>query len=393
MGKPIVYCSQCGAGLREASNERVVQVEGKIFCTKCRPGLPTETPKAFRRDDLPRPPSRGGSGTRKIPHVHDTPRSFAMRSAPSRSPLLAIAVGISVFLLVLVIAVASSKGRRPAPPPAPPPPPPPTRAVAPRPVVPLPTPPPPPEPKADYARELAELDGQVAALQAKEEFKRGVDLLEAARKRRSGPEWTEPVDRRIRDLNAHAMARFSSLLEESLKAPPEMQREARRRIEAWGRPDFVEELDRRIAAAAADRPWEKIFDGTSNDFLGRLSKESWIVANGGLEQRGADNAAQTAREFADGEFRIRFVVFGPTNTFFNARQGGDGNYRLGWGALKPFVREGQPHEVVMTMRGPGVTATIDGQPVEVTPEGKGSARGRLQFNGSNMRVLSIEYRP
>ena len=388
MGKPIVYCSQCGAGLREASNDRIVHLAGRVFCARCRPAMPEETPKAFRRDDPPRPPSRGGSGTRRVPHVHETPRSFAMRQGRRGSPLLPIFIGITALVLVLIIALASAKPRRPAPPP---PPPPPTRAVAPRPFVPLPTPP--PAGAEDFGRELAELDGQLAALEAKEEYRGGIDFLEAARKRRSAPDWTEPIDRRMRDLNARAMARFASLLDEAVKAAPERQREIRRRIGGWGRADFVEELDRRVAAAVVDRPWEKIFDGTSNAFLSRTSKDSWIVVNGGLEHRGVDNAGQSQRDFADGELRIRFVVLGATNTFFNVRQGGDGNYRLGWGVLRDVVREGQEHVVVITMRGPAVTATFDDRPIGITPEGKGSASGRLQFNGQNMRILSIEYRP
>lgn len=394
MGKPIVYCSACGAGLREATHDRVVQVEGKIFCAKCRPAMPAETPKAFRRDDPPRPASRGGSGTRRVPHVHETPRSFAMRQASPRSPLLAIAVGVSAFLLVLIVAVASSRNRRSAAPPAPPPPPP--RAVAPRPVVPPPPPLPPPVIKEDYTRELAELDAQVGAFRAKEEFRSGVDLLEAARKRRSTPEWTEPIDRRIRDLNAAAMTLFTGVRDEALKAPAFRQRELRRRVEGWGRPEFVEELDRRIAAAAADRPWEKLFDGTSNGFLNRVSKESWVVKDGALEHQGEDDAAQTAREFGDGEFRIRFTIEDPTNLFFCVRQGGErpGSFRVGWAALKRHLRPGQEQVVVVVMRGPEVTATIDGEPVEATPEGERPLRGRLQFNGARrLRILSIEYRP
>lgn len=392
MGKPIVYCSQCGAGLREASNDRIVHLGGRIFCTKCRPAMPEETPKAFRRDDLPRPPSRGGSGTRRVPHVHETPRAFAMRASRRGSPMLFILVALSALVLVLVVALATAKPRRSAAaPPTTPPPPPPARAAVPRPVVPLPKPP----PAEDVGKELAEIDGQVAALEAKEAYGGGVDFLEAARKRRSGPAWTEPIDRRIRDLNARAMARFASITEEILKEAPARQSELRRRLEGWGRPDFVEELDRRIAAAHAARPWEKIFDGTSNDFLTSSSRDSWVVVNGGLEHRGADNAGQTTREFADGELRIRFAVVGPTsNVFFNARQGARGNYRLAWPALRGWVREGQEHVVVMTMRGPVVSATLDGRPVEVTPEKEPVPSGRFQFNGDGgLRILSIEYRP
>ncbi|HYE97279.1 MAG TPA: hypothetical protein VEJ18_00145 [Planctomycetota bacterium] len=394
MGKPIVYCSTCGAGLREATHDRVVQLEGKIFCAKCRPAMPAETPKPFRRDDPPRPASRGGSGTRRVPHVHETPRSFAMRQASPRSPLLAIAVGVSAFLLVLIVAAASARSRRPPAPPAPPPPPPP-RAVAPRPVVPLPPPPAPPETKEDHARELAELDAQTAALEGQEEFKGGIDFLEAARKRKSTPDWTEAIDQRMRDFNARAMARFSALAEEALKAPPERVAEIRRKIQKWGRPDFVEELERRLDAG---RPWEKVFDGTSNEFLRRLSKECWKVRDGVLVNEGPEDAAQTARQFKDGELRIRFAVDEPQNVFFCVRQGGDAPgsaYKIDWSVLKRMIRPGQPHELVIVFRGEAVSATLDGRPVAIVLEGKKKPTvGGLQFNGrERVRVFAIEYRP
>ncbi|HYF00126.1 MAG TPA: LamG domain-containing protein [Planctomycetota bacterium] len=139
MGRPIVYCSECGTSLREADFERgkASLYQDRPYCSGCRPV-----------QGAPRPPAASKVTSNRIPVVR-TPKPFAAPRPRPRSPWpwilgLGAAAGVVAVLawaLSPASAPAPTADRRPSPPrPAPRPLPEPPRPPA---VV-----PPPPAPAA-----------------------------------------------------------------------------------------------------------------------------------------------------------------------------------------------------------------------------------------------------
>jgi len=124
------------------------------------------------------------------------------------------------------------------------------------------------------------------------------------------------------------------------------------------------------------------------------ARNDWPVKDGYLTNRqGVDNAAQTKEEFGDGEVRIRFEARGNSALWFNIRQQGATGYSVDLKAI-PDLQNQKEHELLFTLRGPSVTAAVDGKPIPVTPNGT-PLKGMLQFNCSvdgTLRIKSLEYR-
>ncbi|HXX92403.1 MAG TPA: LamG domain-containing protein [Planctomycetota bacterium] len=145
--------------------------------------------------------------------------------------------------------------------------------------------------------------------------------------------------------------------------------------------------------SAAERPWRALFDGQTLQVLNPQCHNAWKV-EGGAIVRTANNAAQSAEEFGDGEIRFRFEGTGLEACFFRVRQGSEGGFAVTWDAPSFAPLSGKPHDLVFTQTGDQVTATLDGSPMAVTAQGKARS-GRFQFNavgGTSFRVLSIDVR-
>jgi len=144
--------------------------------------------------------------------------------------------------------------------------------------------------------------------------------------------------------------------------------------------------------AGAERPWRALFDGRTLGVLNPQSHGNWKVEGGAIVKSGSD-AAQSAEEFGDGEIRIRFEGTGLDSCYFKVRQGGEGGVGVVFNTNSFLPLAGSPHDLVFTLSGERVAATLDGSPVAVVAEGK-PLRGRLQFNatGSTLRVLKIDVR-
>jgi hypothetical protein len=112
-------------------------------------------------------------------------------------------------------------------------------------------------------------------------------------------------------------------------------------------------------------------------------------------QRGrVDNAAQTNEEFGDGELRILLESRGNSNLWFQVRQaGGATGYYVNLRQLGELMNQ-KEHELIFTLRGPTVTATIDGKSSPVQCNGV-STKGVLQWNCStdgSLRIKSLDFR-
>lgn len=109
MGRPIVYCSDCGRSLREDDFNKGLagNFDNRPFCSTCRTVAP--------------PPS-----TSRNPAISSTrtPKPFAAAPPPAKkSPALLIAASVCGAALVILLVGVSMGGDRPLPPPPPPPPP------------------------------------------------------------------------------------------------------------------------------------------------------------------------------------------------------------------------------------------------------------------------------
>lgn len=378
MGKPIVYCSTCGSGLREggSAKERIYRSGEMVYCERCRPA------DAQAESSISQ---RGAISQSRLPRM-ETPKAFPRPQARPRSSAGPILAGAASGLVLLVALVVTLSGRRPQPA---------APSPAPAPVTPAAK----PAVAPTFGPELARLDQDLRGAVDREDYRGALAALEGARSRRDDANWTTPVDERMRDLNGRVMALFTSLKEEARNDKAKLDA-LRTRVERWGRRDFLTEIDRLIEAVkppppppVEERPWEAVFDGRTTDFLRASAVKSWVVKEGALVPV-EDNAAQSKRDFGDGELRIRFSTGSlDKNIFFCVRQSGGGICALWWEKLRERVRAGQTHEIHFVMRGPEVTATVDGQPVVLSIQGAPKS-GALQFNGGpSFRLRSVEFRP
>jgi hypothetical protein len=150
------------------------------------------------------------------------------------------------------------------------------------------------------------------------------------------------------------------------------------------------------APAADARPWKPIFDGKTMSSINSACLNAWQLKDGSIVHvSGIDNAAQTNEDFGDGDLRLRLESRGNSVMWFIVRQSGANGYRLGLAEhLQGELNKGE-HEVVFSMRGASVTATVDGKPARMDPIGAPPVRGVVQFNctvDGGLRIQSIEFR-
>lgn len=182
MGKPILYCGDCGRSLREEDFERgkAGHLNNSPFCLDCRP------------DAVPPEPE-----VKSAPRARHLPSSTPSRFAPARSSKTlpaTFAAAAGGALIVLMLAAAFSSPAKPPKPavvavtstPHPPPPPPP------EPPRPAPPPPPrdkaveadlPPPPPADPAAVLDRYLADIRAIRERDEGFRRADEVRAMLKR------------------------------------------------------------------------------------------------------------------------------------------------------------------------------------------------------------------
>jgi hypothetical protein len=144
---------------------------------------------------------------------------------------------------------------------------------------------------------------------------------------------------------------------------------------------------------SAKESWTALFDGKTLDFI--RPNRGWKVEKGTMVNDPDElNAAQTAQDFDNGEFRVRFEVKELQSLYFAVRQSDRGGYSVLFdkSALKPM--EGKVHELLLTCQGEKVTATLDGRPLSFN-ETKPVARGCVQFNatGKLLKITAFDYRP
>lgn len=141
--------------------------------------------------------------------------------------------------------------------------------------------------------------------------------------------------------------------------------------------------------------WTQLFDGKTLNCLNSHVRKGWRVANGAIEKvPKTDDAAQSARQFDDGEIRVRFELKGAEFMYFCARQGASGVHRFHFDRQRCQELAGKPHEVVFSCYRELVVAKLDGQPITAEVRGQPTA-GHLQFNcrPSGLRILALDFRP
>jgi hypothetical protein len=380
------------------------------------------------------------SSTGRIPHA--TPRPMKVAGEPSSGPLIAGIVGAIVAVVIVVIFLSS--GSTPPPPPVtvpPRPPPPPVVKVDPGPSA--------EEKRAKdamkaarefaianpkdvdgqlrlwklaqleaertgyesetkrevekaearikdaVAQEFADLERDGRALATRKDFKAASELVDRARGKRSG-DWNTRIEGLRREMDDAAAKAFGELKDKAtaarLRGTKTDVDAAKAEVAKWGIPEYVADLD----AALEQAGWRPIFDGKTPNFLVREAQNFWLVQDGALirDLSKGDQAAQTNTDFEDGVFRFRFTIQNGSNVYFAVRQAGGGQTRVIFYKPELDALPSGIHEVLITCRGTDVSATLDGNPVKVTVEGKPHPRGRIQFNsaGGTFRLLSVDMR-
>jgi formylglycine-generating enzyme required for sulfatase activity len=108
------------------------------------------------------------------------------------------------------------------------------------------------------APDLASVDEKVRPALDAEDFAKAIGLLEEAKKRRSGADWTGAIDRRIAQTNEAAATLFLSLkpkvLEVRKKGSEADLQAIRERVRKWGLAAWSAELEKALADAAPPSP-------------------------------------------------------------------------------------------------------------------------------------------
>jgi hypothetical protein len=252
-----------------------------------------------------------------------------------------------------------------------------------------------------FGRELADLEGEAKGPLVAEEYKKAADLFKAAAGRHAHPDWSFALEKRVGEIYQLAAQQLAPLkdkavLQQNRKEAAELT-QTRRRVEKWGYPELLTELNQAVAAAPPPEegpPWTSILRG-------RWSEEL-VKANAGWAWDGEalvltkDNPrpGRTWDDYENGEIRVRFEAAGTTYAFFNVRQSVDGQCQVE--ILRPvFAGLGAgEHVLVITFRGSTLNCTLDGKPhpIEIV---KRPRTGAFQFAPGNgkFRITSIEYRP
>jgi hypothetical protein len=241
-----------------------------------------------------------------------------------------------------------------------------------------------------FARELADLEGQAKSLLAAEDYKKAVDLFKSAGSRHAHPDWSSALDKKGDEVFQSASRQLTTL-----KEKPAELKQFRQRVEKWGYPELLTDFDQAVERAAAEGPpWTSLLRGK---WIEKLVKDNcgWAWDGDALvNTKDNPRPARTWEDYENGEFRIRFEVVGSTYAFFAVRQGDNGACLVQ--ILRPVLEAlpGGEHVLVITFRGPTVTATLDDKPMTVEIVKRPTA-GAIQFcpGTGKYRITSIEYRP
>jgi len=155
--------------------------------------------------------------------------------------------------------------------------------------------------------------------------------------------------------------------------------------------DYREVATAPAAPVVAERAWGAFCRLAMDEIFPRAPTE-WREENGALASS-AGGSFQSKRDMEDGELRIRFETQNVTWAEFALRQGEQPGYSVGLSKGRLDALGGKPGEVVFTARGEQVSATLNGQPLEVDPGGK-MKRGKVHVYNANgaMKILSLEFR-
>jgi hypothetical protein len=286
MGQEIVYCFKCASRLlgSDFDKGKAFRVAGKSICLACAKeqihSLPPEEAQALK-DVLAEAQAKRSSSVSlpsiKTPipfpavqrpqlHEESSRKMKALPPAPkpkSNATAVALGAGILAVLLVVVIAAATSGGKPPPRQPAhveDPDPPPPPPGPGPRPPDERPRPPRPVDPprNVDFARELEELDREIAGHAGREEFRPAWEKLNAARARHLDERWRKDVDARFVKLDQEVRRLFTPLLARAVEAkkkndPPPVA-EAVARVAKWNLPSYLAELESALGPAGRPAP-------------------------------------------------------------------------------------------------------------------------------------------
>jgi len=264
MGHEIVYCFKCQIRLLGSDFEtgKAFRIDAQAVCPPCARALLAHLPDPdaeldrLKRTQVPKstgsstklPAIRPLESTSRIPaQPRSTVREIAAPRPKSPLPLL-LGVGGVVLVVILALVVLSSG---PAKPPS-----------TPDPIVDSPPPRPPkpkPAPPVDVvARDLEELDARTSLYFRKDQILEIARLIAADREKHRTPDWARGIEERLQKLEAAARRVAEPLLAQiepaARKGDAALLKDLRGRIDALGVPALGADVDRAVAAAAAD-PW------------------------------------------------------------------------------------------------------------------------------------------
>lgn len=264
MGQEIVYCAKCRVRIVGGDFDKgeAYRVGEEAACHKCAMEMLATAPLAVQQQILEQKKRALDRKTAPLPVVPPVSRGLTGSSTAVRAPKAAegprlpaaAIIGVGVSLVILVGMLAMSGGSTPPPPPPP--------------MKPLPLVVPQRDPAAEAKREFEEIERkrkEQAAAELKDllararelagngEFQKAADLLSGARKNRSEPEWTKPIDDRLKELEASMAAEFPALRDKAVEA---RKRDGaaevgliRDKVAHWGSARYVDELDKSLAEA------------------------------------------------------------------------------------------------------------------------------------------------
>jgi hypothetical protein len=139
--------------------------------------------------------------------------------------------------------------------------------------------------------------------------------------------------------------------------------------------------------------WKLIIGPKQFEGLARQAREKWKVDGDAIVKvPGTDDAAQSAADFGDGEFRFQFSVNDCSHFFIKMRQG-NGGFHVNLDRSQLNTMQGKTHEIIIICSGANAKATLNGAPLAIQAEGS-PVSGRIQFNTKEgeFRLYSIDYR-
>ena len=395
----IVYCDQCGKRVPvEELSETTLKsgATGKVFCAQCN----SAQQKSFA-------PSPSNSHSRSISKTHE--KIPIRKTAPDTKMAFVGGVATVVVAATLGLIFMSSKSAPPAPkssgtaakdpveivaprsspvaPPSPPSPPPPPARVA---VV---TPPPPPaktpvpEPPREIAPPASDPAGDTPPKRAAES-ESPLDsiaakyLADAKAMRATDPAGCKELLTRIVTTyrSTSSSAEAAKLLQDLKDNPPP--------------PPPTPPAAETKAPAAELKDATPVFDGKSLACLDPDCISAWKVENGAIASINREFCnAQSRADYGDGVLHFRFENSAADDLAFEVRQGSGAQSHVGFGKAEIAAMAGKPHDLNIACDGANVTATLDGNAVNVTRPAGQPHFGRFRFSVDHgtLRVLAVEF--